>query len=75
MHIRADDLKRKMGEMRASNHDPKDVVHLELPCEADEQWCEAFLTESADHLGSRVQLLSDAEGSQDADRRDAAPAL
>jgi hypothetical protein len=48
------DLKRKMGEMSVLIHDPKDVVHLESPCEA-------FLTESADHLGSRVQLLSDAE--------------
>jgi hypothetical protein len=55
------DLKRKMGEMSVLIHDPKDVVHLESPGEADEQWCEAFLTESADHLGSRVQLLSDAE--------------
>ena len=54
------DLKRKMGEMSVLIHDPKDVVHLEPPGEAEyERWCEAFLTESADRLGSRVQLLSD----------------
>jgi hypothetical protein len=54
------DLKRKMGEMSVLIHNPKDVVHLEPPGEAEyEKWCEAFLSESADRLGPRVQLLSD----------------
>ncbi|MER8428531.1 BREX system ATP-binding domain-containing protein [Mesorhizobium sp. M1403] len=54
------DLKRKMGEMSVLIHDPKDVVHLEPPCESDyEKWCEAFLAESAGRLGPKVQLLAD----------------
>src|SRR5262249_55051966 len=55
------DLQRKAGEMSVLIHSPKDVVHLEPPSATDyETWSAAFLAESANRLGPKVELLSDA---------------
>lgn len=54
------DAKRKLSEMSVLIHDAKDVVKLQLPsATAYEQWCDAFLTQSAERLGPKVTPLSD----------------
>lgn len=51
---------RKLGEMGVLIHDAKDVVKLQLPSAAAyEQWCEAFLDQSAERLGPKVNPLLD----------------
>jgi hypothetical protein len=54
------DAKSKISEMSVLIHDAKDVVKLQLPSAvAYEQWCEAFLAQSAERLGPRVSTLLD----------------
>lgn len=55
------DAKRKLSEMSVLIHDAKDVVKLQLPSAAAyEQWCDAFLAQSAERLGPKVTPLLDA---------------
>ena len=54
------DLKRKAGEMSVLIHSPDEVVHLAPPSASDyEAWATRFLTEASNHLGLKVDLLSD----------------
>lgn len=54
------DLQRKAGEMSVLIHSPDEVVHLAPPSAADyEAWAIQFLTEASNHLGPKVDLLSD----------------
>lgn len=54
------DLKRKAGEMSVLIHSPDEIVHLAPPSAADyEEWAIRFLTEASNHLGPKVNLLSD----------------
>lgn len=53
------DLQRKAGEMSVLIHSQNDVVHLTPPESVDyEAWSSAFLTEAAEQLGPKVDLLS-----------------
>jgi len=56
------DLRRKAGEMSVLIHDESDVVRLAPPdAAAYENWVLEFLGRCAEHLGPRVQILTDLE--------------
>ena len=55
-------LKRKAREMSVLIHSPDEVVHLAPPSAAAyEAWAIRFLTEASQHLGPKVDLLSDSD--------------